>query len=490
MENLKRFQQTRRSFVKTGATALAGISIVPRHVLGGPGFRPPSDKLALAFVGVGSQGMRVMMDFLRYDTVQGVTVVDVNKGSGNYVEWGGNELRNKVRDLIGDNSWGAPGAWAGREVAQDVVQRYYARQMNQPNYSITAHEDYREMLQREESVDAIVVCTHDALHAPVAIEAMRAGKHVFCQKPMCHTVHESKRMADVARETGVATQVATGNSASEDTRLLTEWIAAGAIGQVHDVYNWSERPLWPQGLPTPTESEPVPEGLNWDLWLGPAPHRPYHSIYQPFVWRAWYDFGTSSVGDVASYSFDTIMRMLKLDAPAKIEASSTPVFPDSYPYASIMRFHFGPRDGMVPVTVHWMDGQLKPAKPEELGDQEFEPEGLLIVGESGKILAERNGGNLRLIPQSAMDAFRPPPKTLPRSIGHYEEWIAAAKGETDEAPGANFGFASKVTDALLLGNIAVRVGETIHWDADRRRITNSAEANGLLHFTYRDGYAV
>lgn len=476
---------SRRSFMKSGAAALGGIAIVPRHVLGGPGFRAPSDTLLLGCVGVGSQGLRVMMDLLQEDAVRVVAVCDVNRGSGDYVEWGEGELLGKVRRLIGDDSWGRPGAWAGREPARDVVERYYAR--TGEDRTCAEYEDFRQLLERE-NVDAVVVGTPDHMHAPVALAAMRAGKHVFCQKPMSHTIREAQAMAAVAEEMNVATQVATGNSASEDTRVLTEWIAAGAIGRVREVHNWSSRPFWPQGIEVPEESEPVPDHLNWDLWLGPAPARPYHSAYQPFVWRGWFDFGTSAIGDMGSYSFDTLFRVLDLDAPEKVEASSTAVPPASFPLASVIHFDFPARGDRAAVKVQWYDAGLKPPAPEEMEGESLPVEGMLLVGDEGKILCGFNGSDPRIIPQAAMDAFKLPPLTLPRSIGHYQEWFEACKGGPPAA--ARFEFAGPVTEAFLLGNVAVRSGETIHWDATRHAIESPEASNELLHSAYREGWTL
>ena len=289
-----------RSFIRKSGLALAGISIIPRYVLGGQGYVAPSDKIATACVGVGSQGTRVMMDFLREPDIQVVSVCDVNTGSDDFIEWGRNEIRNKVRNLLEDNSWArlVNGPLAGLYPAQEIVQRYYANQKESASYKgCSAYIDYRELLEKEKNIDAVIVGTPDHLHAPVSIAAMKKGKHVFCQKPMVHTVYEAHMMGEVAHEMNVATQVATGNSASEDTRILCEWIWSGAIGQIRDVHNWTDRPYWPQGIERPIEEQSVPRHLNWDLWLGPSPNRPYNSVYQPFNWRGWYDFGTGSVGD-------------------------------------------------------------------------------------------------------------------------------------------------------------------------------------------------
>jgi predicted dehydrogenase len=433
-----------------------------------------------------------MLDFLQQAELQVVSVCDVNEGSDNYVEWGPNEIRDKVRALLGDDSWGrfVGGALAGLRPAQEIVQRYYALERNRatPYRGCSTYIDYRELLAKEPDLDAVIVCTPDHTHAVISIAALRAGKHVYGQKPMAHSVYEARQMAEVARETGLATQVATGNSASEATRQLTEWVAAGAIGPVREVHNWSSRPFWPQGIERPAEIQPVPEGLNWELWLGPAPARPFHAIYQPFVWRGWFDFGNGPIGDMGCYSFDTLFRVLHLEAPSKIEASSTRVFEETYPVASTLHFTFPARGDMPPVEVHWYDGGIRPQKPEELVEEEMPDEGMLLVGESGKIFCGFNGSEPRLIPQSAMEAFRPPPPSLQRSIGHDEEWIAACKGGAPAA--AHFGFAGRVTEAILLGNVALRTGSPITWDPVGMRVMNHEKANDLLHRPYREGWSL
>jgi predicted dehydrogenase len=456
---------------------------------------PPSDRITVACLGVGSQGLRVMMNFLAHPDVQVVAVCDVNAGSDDYSEWGKFELRDKVRALLGagHSSWGGDGTSyrggiAGRKPAREVVESYYAGQKTSGTYSGCAEfEDYRELLAKRGDVDTILIGAPDHLHAPMAVAAMRAGKHVFCQKPMAHSVFEARRMADVARETRVATQVAVGNQASESTRLLCEWIWAGAIGPVREVINWSSRPFWPQGIAKPEAEEPVPSYLNWDLWLGPAAARPYNHVYQPFVWRGWYDFGTGAIGDMGCYSFDTIVRALKLGPPASVEASSTERQTDSFPKASIIHFQFPARGDMPPVRLTWYDGGLKPQRPAEL-DETFDAEGLLFIGDEGKILCGFNGSKPRLIPAARMQAFQQPPKTLPRSPGNDREWIDACKG--GPAGGANFGFTAGVTETVLLGNVAARTGERLLWDSPGFKITNVADANRYLQREYRQGWTV
>ncbi|HWZ97887.1 MAG TPA: Gfo/Idh/MocA family oxidoreductase [Candidatus Dormibacteraeota bacterium] len=502
---------SRRKFLAQSAATALGFSIVPRHVLGGIGYVPPSDKLNLAFIGIGAQGFRVMLHFLQQPDVQAIAVCDVNKSGANYPQWSTHEFANSVHKLLGVSSgwdWLSPdtpiqlthtlkstAAVSGREPAQKVVEAYYATQQPSGKYrGCSAYVDFRELLEKEKGLDAVVVGTTDNLHAAVSAAAMKKRKHVFCQKPLTHTIYEARRLAEIARETGVATQLAVGNQASEATRLLCEWIWSGAIGPVRQVQNWSSRPFWPQGIERPKESEPVPDGFNWDLWLGPAPTRPYNSVYLPFSWRGWTDFGCGALGDMGSYSFDTLFRVLKLEAPTSIESSSSDRYDETYPIASINRFNFPAHGDMPPVKFTWYDGGLKPTRPEELeedrpfkGDGEEDDEGLLFIGDHGKILCGFNGANPKLIPQTKMDVFQPPPKTLPRSPGNEREWLDAAKGGSTK-PGANFEFSGVVTETLLLGNVASRLGQTIKWDRANLKVPNSSAADKMVKPDRRPGW--
>ncbi|MGH9447709.1 MAG: Gfo/Idh/MocA family oxidoreductase, partial [Terriglobia bacterium] len=269
---------TRREFLGGGVASAAALTLLPRPVPAAvPGPRPPSDRITLACIGVGAQGTRVMMDFLKMPDVQVTAVCDVNRGSSDYSEWGPGELVSKERRLLGDAGWGAgwKGPTCGLLPAARLVDAYYTNVRKLPGYhGCSTYTDFRDLLAKEPDLDGVVICTPDHWHAFIAIYALRHGKHVFSQKAMAHTIYECGLMAKAARETGLATQVAVMNEASEATRLLTEWVAAGVIGQVREVHNWSQRPYWPQGIERPKEAEPVPEGLDWDLWLGPAPERP------------------------------------------------------------------------------------------------------------------------------------------------------------------------------------------------------------------------
>ena len=502
---------SRRKFLGQAAAAAVGFSIVPRRVLGGAGYVPPSDKVNIAFIGVGSQGLRVMLRFLREPDVQGIAVCDSNKVSANYPQWDAHEFCNSVRKLLGVDSgwdWLSPdepiqlthslrvtSGVAGREPCQKIVDAYYGTQKRSGEYrGCSAYSDFRELLEKQKDIDAVVVCTTDHLHAAVSAAAMKKGKHVFCQKPLTHTIYEARRMAEITRESGVATQIAVGNQASEATRLLCEWIWDGAIGPVRDVVNWSSRPFWPQGVERPKEAQPVPEGLDWDLWLGPAAERPFNHAYLPFVWRGWGDFGCGALGDMGPYSYDTVFRVLKLDAPANVEASSSERYEETYPLASIVRYNFPARGDMPPVKFTWYDGGLRPPRPEELeenrplkGEGEENDEGLLFVGDRAKILCGFSGDRPRLIPEVRMNSYKQPPKTLPRSPGSEREWLDACKGSKVK-PGANFEFSGLVTETLLLGNVAIRSGQNLSWDHSNMRVLNSDPAQKYVRPERRHGW--
>ncbi|MGH9489127.1 MAG: Gfo/Idh/MocA family oxidoreductase [Terriglobales bacterium] len=514
---------TRRHFLETTAASATAFTILPRHVLGGPGHVAPSDQVTLASIGTGAQGTRVMMDFLRQPNVRVVAVADVNRESSDYSEWAPHEIRKKERAITGDANWGSrwDGPTCGREPARRLVNAYYARHRpavpGDSSHGCAAYNDFREMLAREHDLDAVAVCTPDHWHAPVAVTAMRAGKHVYGQKAMCHTFYEAKLMADVARQTGAVTQVAVADSASLATRQLCEWIGAGVIGAVRRVENWSTRPYWPQGMDAPTEAQPVPDGLDWDLWLGPAPKRAFNHAYLPFIWRGWYDFGEGALGDMANYSFDTIFRALRLNSPIAVEASSTQPHPQSFPTAALLWFQFperrdartpdeviagvpfrpaGPGEGVAlpPVEIHYYTAQLTPQRPPQLEDGRelgAQGEGLLFIGDQGTIMCGFEGEHPQLIPAARMRAFTPPPATLPPSIGHYQEFLtavlAAHAGQTPVPPAANFAFEAPIAETIMLGNIATRKRQRLIWDEASRDFTNpsAADCRALLHPPYR-----
>ncbi len=498
---------SRRGFL--GASA---FMIVPRHVLGGPGYTPPSDKIALASIGMGRQGTVVTMDLLRRPDVQVVAVCDCNRVSKDYAEYGRHALLQASRRLLGPGheKWGedlaSPGevqlthsfrtslGACGREPAKRLVEACYGARTTSGAYSgCTAYSDFRELLEREKSLDAVYIATPDHWHAPIAIAAMRKRKHVLGQKPMCHSIGEARKMAEVARQAKVATSLTVANPSSENTRLLAGWIADGAIGAVREIHNWSSRPYWPQGIERPGDQPPVPEGLEWDLWLGPAPYRPYNKAYLPFVWRGWYDFGCGALGDMGCYSFAGIFQVMKLGPPAAVEASSSEVFEETYPKSAMIHFHFPGRANMPPVRLTWYDGGLKPPRPEGLGESRpFTPrgEGVMYVGEKGVILAGFNGDQPRVIPESKTYQAPPPaPRGADAPSPVLDQWVAACKGGS--APAANFEAQAPVTETVLLGNLALRAGgEKLNWDSAGSRITNVAAANQLVNPPYRAGWTL
>jgi predicted dehydrogenase len=460
---------TRRHFLTRSGFAAAAFSVVPAHVLGLNGATPPSGKLNIAGIGVAGQGHSDLRQF-KDENVVALCDVDWRHAAGTFREF------------------------------PNAVQ----------------YKDYRKMLDERKDIDAVVVATPDHHHAFASMHAIKLGKHVYCEKPLTHSVWEARQLAEAAREHKVATQMGNQGAGSEETRRLQELVWSGAIGRVHEAHVWTDRPsrglfdeYWPQGVGRPTETPSVPDHLDWDLWLGPAPARPYHPIYAPFRWRGWWDFGTGALGDIGCHSFDPVFRALKLGAPISVEASSSRVNEETFPLASIVTYQFpartatvqsnnvhargqeGPNAGaieMPPVKVVWYDGGLRPARPAGLeeGDQ-MGDNGRLLIGDKGFIL-----GN-RIFPGSRRSEFQVPSPTLTRSPGHYAEWAQSCKGGS--APGANFDWAGPLAEAVLLGNVALRVQlrekltrARLLWDPVKLEITSLPEASQFLHREYREGW--
>src|SRR5258708_3405369 len=442
-------QLTRRAFAGAAATFM----IVPRHVLGAP-YTPPSDKLTVATIGLGRQGQDVTMGLLARPEVQVIAVCDCNKGSKDYIEYGPNALLSAARRLLGKGyeKWGedlaSPGSaqltrefssslgMGGREPAKRLVEAYYGAHKDSGWYQgCTGYRDYRELLAKEKDLDAVYVATPDHWHATISIAAMRQHKHVLCQKRMAHSIGEAHRMAQVAREMKVATSLPVNNPSSEATHLLSSWISDGAIGQVREIHNWSGRPYWPQGIERPTETQPVPEGLDWDLWLGPAPERPYNKAYLPFVWRGWFDFGCGSFGDMGCYSFAGLFKILGLSPPVAAEAVSNDVYDETFPQSSIVHLDFV-RDNQ-PLRLSWYDGGMMPARPpvklRESEQKYFERrgEGIMYFGDQGVIVAGFNGQNPHVYPENPEWQYFPPPRDpaaasqppTPPKDGAIHHWI-------------------------------------------------------------------
>ncbi|HYK92252.1 MAG TPA: Gfo/Idh/MocA family oxidoreductase [Acidobacteriota bacterium] len=443
---------SRRSFLNTAAAAPGAFVIVRRDVLGGKGRVPPSDKLNIAGVGIGGQGA---WDLGQVNTENIVALCDV--------DW-------------------------------DYAARTFNRYPDAKKY-----RDFREMLEKEKNIDAVVVGTPDHVHAVVSMMAIKLGKHVYCEKPLTRTVQEARSIGKAAREAKVATQMGNQGMAFEGNRLITEWIEDGAIGKVHEVHAWSDRPThsgkkplwWAQGIDRPAETLPVPASLDWDLWLGPATFRPYNPAYAPFRWRGWWDFGSGGLGDMGIHNLAPIFSTLKLGAPTCVDACSTAVYEESLPLASIVHYEFPARADQPPVRLHWYDGGMMPPRPDELeeGENLNREDGIIFVGDKGRMLVEGWGGNNpRLIPKSRNEEYVRPPKILPRSIGHHKEWLEACKSNTPTR--SNFpDFAGPLTEAVLLGSICVRMGgEKLMWDSENLKVTNLSKANEYIHYPYRKGW--
>ena len=444
---------TRREFAKRAA-ALAGAvgaaTLVPRHVLGGPRNIAPSEKMNVAGIGVGGIGA---FNLAHLESENIVALCDI------------------------DPNYAAP-----------IFKKY-------PKAKV--HRDYRRMLDEQKDIDGVLVATPDHTHAVISIAAMRAGKHVYCQKPLTHDVYEARRMAEVAKEMKVATQMGIQGHSMDGIVRICEWIGAGLIGEVHEVDAWCDLSYYPWGHAgwsskwgqPPTDTPPQPKGLDWDLWIGPAAMRPYHPAYHPGTWRCFWDFGSGMMGDRGAHTLDPICTALKLGPPTSVDATSCGNTPDVHPLSAIVTFKFPAREGFPPLKLTWYEG-TRPPRPEELEDGRHFPEegGALIKGTKGTIMAGVYGGAPRIIPEKKMKEAKLPPRTRTKYPMHEENWIRACK--TGEPAGADFAYSGPLTETCLLGNIAKRVDARIEWDAANMKITNLAEANRYVRQEYRQGWSL
>ncbi len=442
---------SRRHFI--AASSAAGLfTILPRHVLG-HGHIAPSDKLNIAGIGVGGMG-NANLKQCAAENIVALCDVDFN-------------------------------------YADKTFQEY-------PN--ATRYKDYRVMFETQKDIDAVVIATPDHTHAVISLAAMQLGKHVYCQKPLTHDIYESRMLAKIAKETGVVTQMGIQGHSQEGIRLICEWIWSGAIGTVREVDAWCSLMYSPPGHASwsspcterPTESEALPEGLAWDLFIGPASLRPYSHCYHPQVWRCWWDFGCGMMGDRGAHTLDSVYSALKLGYPTSIEGAgivggNEEVHPDK----AVVTYNFPEREGFPPLKLTWYEGQ-EPPRPTELEEgRELPPEGgVLFKGEKGTIMCGVYGGSPRLIPETAMQSFDRPEKRLPRiNVSHEQNWIDAIKlgGKAD----ADFDYSGPLTELALLGNLAKRFpGRELQWDGDAMRVTNFEPANEWVKRPYRDGWSL
>ena len=460
----------RREFISTAAAASVAFTILPRNVLGGPGFTAPSDKINLAYIGCGTQGLREMCELIPNPELQIVSVCDPNKMSTNYIDWSPNGIRDGIRTALGEPDWGSAfnGIPGGRDIGQELVNKFYSKSKDVKNYKgCNSYADFRELLEKEKGIDAVKIMTPDHLHGYISIAAMKKGKHVVIHKPIANRMYEARLTIDTAQKTGVSTHLLAWSKRSGND-LVKKWIADGLIGNLLEIHNWSNRPVWPQWTSRPTDTPPVPEGFDWDLWLGPVPDRPYHPNYTHNVFRGWYDFGGGSIADMGHYSLWPMFLTLGINTPAySAEAFGTTtsavdnnvshrVQNDvAFPYSCIIRFKFPKQETLPAFDLFWYDGGMRPATPEELGNGSLEPEGMMFVGDKGKILAGFRTENPRLLPETKWKTYlngQEPPKEENIEGGPF--WIDAFKNKK-QSPGS-FLYARPVTETILLGAVALQ----------------------------------
>ncbi len=454
----------RRSFLASAAALTAGFTIVPRRVLGGQGFTAPSDTLNVAAVGIGGMGK---------NNVERCAAAGENIVALCDVDFGHSE---------------------------PVFAKYP---------SAKRFKDYRVMLEEVPDIDAVIVATPDHSHAVIALACMAKKKHVYVQKPLTHSVHEARVLTEAARRYGVATQMGNQGHSGEGIRLICEWVADGAIGEIREAHAWTNRPVWPSGVEVdrPKEAPEPPAGLDWDLWIGPAAHRPYHPSYHPAKWRAWWDFGTGSLGDMACHIVDPVFWALKLKYPVAVEANiskywqaffePTPPRHEMFPRSTIVRFRFPAREKMPPVSLTWWDGGLMPPRPPRLepgrkmGNDDG---GILLIGDEGTIMAGCYGESPRLVPESDMKKYKKRPKrTIPRipdgPDGHERDWLRACRGGTPAS--SSFDYSGPLSEMVLMGNLAIRFPDReLLWDGATMKITNDKDADAYVRREYREGWAL
>jgi hypothetical protein len=490
----------RRDFIGTMAAA-SGFMIVPRRVLGGPGYIPPSDMVVLAQVGCGMQAQRqVNTGFVRREDLQFVAVVDPNRDSQGYIDWSNFGNRNRVRQFLEDPTWAegdTPGraGRGGRDVARYIMETYYKKQ-NRPA-TIRGYEDFREMLEKETDIQGVINITPDHQHANINIAALKKGKAAIAHKPVASVLYDLRRTLEASKASAGATHLL-AYSNSPDRHTLAAWTGAGVIGTVREVHNWTNRPFWPQGYQEYYESgPPIPEGFNWTLYQGPEPDRPYHPDYTFCLYRGWYAYGAGCLGDMGFYSLWQPYRILNLGVPEWVEArpnndaavndrgisNGGRVSQIGFPKASTIRWRHPATASRPAVDTFWYDGGMKPQTPEELfEDQEdLADEGMLIIGDKGKILCDFRATRPRLIPKARHAAFEG--SVVARDFdttSPEDEWINTLKARSKTSKGS-FEQVAPLAEAVTLANIALRVPyKRLLWDATRMEFTNSPEANKLV----------
>lgn len=463
-------QLTRRTALKALGTSAMSFSIVPRAVLGGPGFVPPSEMIQIGMIGCGGRARQNLKGVLKHKDARVVAVADPAATS--------NSTKLKIYRSI-----------SGRVAIQKQVEDFYKQQDNA--FVCNGYEDFREMLDLESDIDAVVISTPDHQHAHATVHAMRAGKHVYCEKPLTHNIREARIVRDVARETGVATQMGNQGHSKPSMAETVERVWAGQLGNITEVHAWVPARRWnPELVAPPTEAVPIPAGLNWDLWLGPRQTRPFHPAYAPVHWRDFWDFGCGALGDFACHDLDSATWSLDLDAPTHVEAFAAGKTHEMLsPHGSICRFDFPANSKRGPIRVTWYDGGLMPELPEAARPRidEFR-RGVMFVGDEGHMLCQGAGGPCWVLPKGESAAPPAPEPSIRRVEDHYRDWLDACKGGPHAL--GHYEYASRLTETTLLGVLALRLGQRIEWDAKNARVVNNAKADALIHGDYRPGWEV
>ena len=478
---------SRRDFIgKVGATT-AAFTIVPSHVIAGMGKTAPSDMVNVACIGVANQGISDIQQIATPDVpiapLTSEQISGLSKSAQNYLA-----LVARWKKMMPQQPASAQVINHANIYALCDVDSKYAAHVFAGYPKAKVYSDWRRMLEKEKSIDAVIVATPDHNHAPIAAAFMREKKHVYVEKPLAKTIYECRKLDELAKEYGVVTQMGNQGHATDGTRRTVEWIQSGVIGDVREVHCYTGSPIWPQGnLTRPTGVE-VPKNLNWDVWLGPAPEKPYNPDLCHFAWRGLWDYGTGAIGDLGAHILDAVVWALDLGYPSKIQATSTAYSPDYLPAGEMVTFEFEARGDKPPVTVKWYDGGLMPPRPAEL--EPGRPLGpATYYGDKGILMHGSHGAMPELVP--ADTNFKGPDPWLPRTANNYVDWIDAIKNGTKS--NNDFSISAKLTETMLLANLAIQVQKSnivLEYDAANMKISNHPEANDLFHYEYRQGWTL
>lgn len=456
----------RRKFLVNSAAVAAAASIVPRHVLGGPGYVAPSDRVHIAIAGAGGRGRKVLRGMLQEPTVRAIAVADPAKEFS---------LQNFYYRDVG-----------GREPTQQLIDEHYKQAGSASK--CTGYENFEEMLAEEKDVDAVICGAPDHLHAYISAKCLQAGKHVYCEKPLTHNISEARQLAKIARESGLATQMGNQGHSTDGIRATCEWIWAGAIGDIKEVHAWVGGHRWnPELTGLPGSAEGTPAGLNWDLWQGPRDAPDFSTAFFPVAWRDFWAFGNSNIGDFGCHDLDAACWALNLQNPTAIEFHPTqPCNADIGPHGCVGYYDFAANDRHNGVRVTWYDGGLKPGRPKDWpADRPLPGRGTLFVGTEGKLFCPGAGGAPELL------GNRPAPvvdKSLERVESHAQDWLRAIKGE--RPAGSNFEYGSQLTELALLGALSLRTGKRIDWNGQAMKANNLPEADKIIHESRRSGWEI